>query len=1098
MNRFLLLVCGILAAVAAAAAGKLCGEWKKVESRNTCYSIRTASGLSEELFAQLNPSVKCDALQVGQKLCISETDKLFCYEHVTVSSGESCWSIRTAHQLDEREFMEMNEGLNCDLLSIGQKLCARAGVEQPMLISTVTPVESEPVFECPETVAVVSGDTCHGLMERYGLNTTEFDALNDDVDCDSLHVGSSVCASREGCQLRYETQQGDSCHRIAVAFKISVEELKEENDVDCDRLQVGRRLCVWRSSSAEVSNLTCSAVSRVKEGDTCWSLSIAHGISVDDIRMLNPRIDCDLLQIDAEICVRADAIQPCTLFRAVDDKDSCEQIATVEEIPYDFFVSLNPTLNCDRMNLSDQVCIGRGPYEASKCVSSIRATDPAETCASLLPKLRISQQQLLSYNPKMNCSSAIPQFSMVCSSATQTEDRLTVMERLFKALGVTSPVLLDAFNQYKSRPSQSNNGRVYSALVSRILEELATASNDVRLFMDSGLRSKSDVCGQLRGSDVSTATLNCFCESSRLNVYCHALLYRELDDDTDEQGDERSSRDKRSLCSASPSVPSLNIDDYFTDKNAKLGQCFGADCSVQMGFVEITLAADVCMPFIMVNDGKLKFCLSSSECSQGDLSSGAFVSRLIADGTSSASLSLCLLGSQFIRRAAKIASKDAKVKSTGVCLTVAKAEYSPLAGKLDLSAELNLLVFDVKGGGVLKAHDLPVSEICDIEDLECNDYCLWKFYNTENWKAYGYIEVRLFKIFDFFEGIKIAEEKFNAPRKAGCNPNKEVAILWADERTCEDDSVVVARCMSGSDKAEFKPVGREYNGLTFRSSVWGNTLFFIEFVDANNEKLGFDVYGGKSKNRASKGNFYYAVRNDGIYYGTNPKEVSIEQLRKLTHAIFAFIATSSDGSVDFGVVSEDDSSPDAAALARQRFFDLKTKARRASAGVRVLFAVGGWDNSQHFSSIASDEGKRRRFIDSCADFLKLKARGHACFIDGYLQNTGVDGVDVDWEYPVTGGAHEGVPADKENYVRLLRELRERLDRLQRDIGRKERYIISLASAAGEWTIRPGYDLKGILEYADFINVMTYDYYGAWGSKWGAYTGPPAPLYYGQP
>lgn len=48
---------------------------------------------------------------------------------------------------------------------------------------------------------------------------------------------------------------------------------------------------------------------RMLEGDTCWSLSIAHGISVDDIRMLNPRIDCDLLQIDAEICVRADAIQ---------------------------------------------------------------------------------------------------------------------------------------------------------------------------------------------------------------------------------------------------------------------------------------------------------------------------------------------------------------------------------------------------------------------------------------------------------------------------------------------------------------------------------------------------------------------------------------------------------------------------------------------------------------------------------------------------------------------------------------------------------------------------------------------------------------------
>lgn len=61
-----------------------------------------------------------------------------------------------------------------------------------------------------------------------------------------------------------------------------------------------------------------------------------------------------------------------------------------------------------------------------------------------------------------------------------------------------------------------------------------------------------------------------------------------------------------------------------------------------------------------------------------------------------------------------------------------------------------------------------------------------------------------------------------------------------------------------------------------------------------------------------------------IFFNHITLQVSIEQLRKLTHAIFAFIATSSDGSVDFGVVSEDDSSPDAAALARQRFFDLKT------------------------------------------------------------------------------------------------------------------------------------------------------------------------------
>ena len=49
----------------------------------------------------------------------------------------------------------------------------------------------------------------------------------------------------------------------------------------------------------------------------------------------------------------------------------------------------------------------------------------------------------------------------------------------------------------------------------------------------------------------------------------------------------------------------------------------------------------------------------------------------------------------------------------------------------------------------------------------------------------------------------------------------------------------------------------------------------------------------------------------------------MSQVKKLTHVVFAFIATSPDGSVDFGVVSEDDNSPEAAATAERRFHDSK-------------------------------------------------------------------------------------------------------------------------------------------------------------------------------
>lgn len=54
------------------------------------------------------------------------------------------------------------------------------------------------------------------------------------------------------------------------------------------------------------------------------------------------------------------------------------------------------------------------------------------------------------------------------------------------------------------------------------------------------------------------------------------------------------------------------------------------------------------------------------------------------------------------------------------------------------------------------------------------------------------------------------------------------------------------------------------------------------------------------------------------------------------------------------------------------------------------------------------------------------------------------------------------------HVQLMRELRESLgaDR-----------VLSFASAAGVWTLQPGYNLPALLKYADFVNVMTYDFYG---------------------
>ncbi|CAI4224172.1 unnamed protein product [Auanema sp. JU1783] len=196
-----------------------------------------------------------------------------------------------------------------------------------------------------------------------------------------------------------------------------------------------------------------------------------------------------------------------------------------------------------------------------------------------------------------------------------------------------------------------------------------------------------------------------------------------------------------------------------------------------------------------------------------------------------------------------------------------------------------------------------------------------------------------------------------------------------------------------------------------------------------------------------------------------------EQANVLTHLVYAFFVMNANG--ELSVESES---------AKIRLGEILGVAKRHP-HLKTLFAIGGWENSQHFSHICSDHSRRASFIDNIIRTIK---------------EYGFDGVDLDWEYPVTGGAVEGVPADRKNYVHLVRELRNRLRELEDKEGREVGYLISFAGAAGHWVLKPGFDLIQLVKYVDFVNIMSYDYFGAWQSKWGAYTGPPAPLHFAMP
>ncbi|WP_428563916.1 MAG: glycoside hydrolase family 18 protein [Solidesulfovibrio sp. DCME] len=132
--------------------------------------------------------------------------------------------------------------------------------------------------------------------------------------------------------------------------------------------------------------------------------------------------------------------------------------------------------------------------------------------------------------------------------------------------------------------------------------------------------------------------------------------------------------------------------------------------------------------------------------------------------------------------------------------------------------------------------------------------------------------------------------------------------------------------------------------------------------------------------------------------------------------------------------------------------------------LKVLVSVGGWTLSTPFPTVAGSETLRAAFAASCADWVSAQ---------------GLDGIDIDWEYPGTD--------DKANFTALVAATRAALDAKGQADGKA--YLLTLAAPAAASRIA-AWDLPALAAAVDGINLMTYDYNGGWQDV----TGHVAPLY----
>uniref|UniRef100_A0A0P0BZ39 Endochitinase 1 n=1 Tax=Hypocrella siamensis TaxID=696354 RepID=A0A0P0BZ39_9HYPO len=225
------------------------------------------------------------------------------------------------------------------------------------------------------------------------------------------------------------------------------------------------------------------------------------------------------------------------------------------------------------------------------------------------------------------------------------------------------------------------------------------------------------------------------------------------------------------------------------------------------------------------------------------------------------------------------------------------------------------------------------------------------------------------------------------------------------------------------------------------------------------------AYIDTSKSVAPRNVLYFT--NWGIY-GANyqPQDVPAD---KVTHLLYAFGDMKDDGTV----VSSDPYADvqkryDGDALFKRasdaygvvnQLYGMKKKNRN----LKTLLSIGGYTYSQQgkFLKFAGSDQGRKTFASSA---VKL------------LADWGLDGIDIDWEYPANA-------AEAKYFVELLKETRAALDDYAAANGQKYHYLLTVAASAGPDHYRL-LDLKAMDQYVDAWHLMAYDYAGTWDTTTG--------------
>ncbi|KAF7428523.1 hypothetical protein PC9H_007747 [Pleurotus ostreatus] len=147
---------------------------------------------------------------------------------------------------------------------------------------------------------------------------------------------------------------------------------------------------------------------------------------------------------------------------------------------------------------------------------------------------------------------------------------------------------------------------------------------------------------------------------------------------------------------------------------------------------------------------------------------------------------------------------------------------------------------------------------------------------------------------------------------------------------------------------------------------------------------------------------------------------------------------------------------------------LVSSARKSGKGTKIVLSIGGWAGSYWFSNSMSNNDNRQRLANE---------------LIGAVNSFGLDGIDIDWEYPNSeGSGNPHSSKDATNLLTFVKILRSRMGWSK---------IISAAVPHQPWLGPDARPMRNVSDFAaqmTYVNIMNYDVSGG-----TAPPGPNAPL-----